>query len=86
MTFQISPRCWEYLTVIRTLLRAAQTITDRAIARHLKALADDCQRRVEKASHVEAARAFARSVANAEGGWRTGLDGQLHSLGCGRNA
>ncbi len=49
------------------LLRAAQTMTDRAIAGQLKALADDYQRRAEKASHVDAAKAFARSAANAEG-------------------
>jgi hypothetical protein len=47
MTFQISQRGREYLKAVRTLLRAAQTMTDRAIARQLKALADDCQRRVE---------------------------------------
>jgi hypothetical protein len=46
-------------------------MTDRAIAGQLKALADDYQQRAEKASHVEAAKAFARSPANAEGEWRT---------------
>ena len=42
-------------------------LTDRAIAGQLKALADGLQRRAEKASHVDAAKAFARSAANAEG-------------------
>jgi hypothetical protein len=36
-------------------------------AGQLKALADDYQRRAEKASHVDAAKALARSAANAEG-------------------
>ena len=72
MTFpQISQRGKEYLKTARTLLRAAQTMTDRAIAGQLKALADDYQRRAEKASHVDAAKASARSAANAEGEWRT---------------
>ena len=71
MTVQILQRGKEYLETARTLLRAAQTMTDRAIASQLKALADDYQQRAEKASHVEAAKAFARSPANAEGEWRT---------------
>ncbi len=48
MTFQISRRGKEYLETAQTLLRAAQTMTDRAIAGQLKALADDYQRRAEK--------------------------------------
>ena len=71
MTVQISQRGKEYLETARTLLRAARTMTDSAIAGQLKAFADDYQRRVEKASHVDAAKAFARSAANAEGEWRT---------------
>jgi hypothetical protein len=67
MTFQISRRGEQYLKTARTLLRVAQAMTDRAIAGQLKALADDYQRRAEKASHLDAAKAFARSVANAEG-------------------
>jgi hypothetical protein len=39
-------------------------MTDRAIAGQLKALADDYERRAEKASHV--AKAVAQSAANAE--------------------
>jgi hypothetical protein len=34
------------------LLRAAQTMTDAAIAGQLRALADDYERRSEKASHM----------------------------------
>jgi hypothetical protein len=60
MTVQISQRGKEYLETARTLLRAARTMTDSAIAGQLKAFADDYQRRAEKASHVDAAKAFAR--------------------------
>ena len=65
MTVQISPRGKKYLETARTLLRAAQTMTDSVIAGQLKALADDYQRRAEKASHDDAARALARSAASA---------------------
>ena len=67
----ISQRGKEYLKTAETLLGAAQTMTDRAIASQLKALADDYQRRVEKASHDDAAKTFARSAASAEREWRT---------------
>jgi hypothetical protein len=63
MTVQISQRGKEYLETARTLLRAAKTMTDGAIARQLEALADDYQRRAEKASHVDAAKALARPAA-----------------------
>jgi hypothetical protein len=66
MTLSISQRGKEYLEVARTLLRAAQTMTDQAIASQLKAFADDYERRAEKASHVDAAKAFARSTAGTE--------------------
>jgi hypothetical protein len=69
MTVQISQRGKEYLETARTLLRAAQTMTDRVIAGQLKALADDYERRAEKASQVDAAKASARSVASAEREW-----------------
>jgi hypothetical protein len=46
-------------------------LTDIAIAGQLKSLADDYERRAEKASHVDAAKALARSTANAEGEWWT---------------
>jgi hypothetical protein len=68
---QISQRGKEYLKTADTLLRSAQSMTDQAIAGQLKALADDYQRRAEKASHVDAAKALARSTADAEGEWRT---------------
>jgi hypothetical protein len=67
VTFDISQRGREYLKTAQSLLRAAQTMTDRAVAGQLKALAEDYQRRAEKASHVDAAEALARSAANAEG-------------------
>jgi hypothetical protein len=71
MTFQqISQRGKEYLKTADTLIRAAKTMTDLAIAGQLKALAEDYQRRAEKASHFDAAKAFARAAANAEGEWR----------------
>jgi hypothetical protein len=41
-------------------------MTDRAVASQLKALADDYERRAEKASHVDAAKALARSAADAQ--------------------
>jgi hypothetical protein len=66
MTFQISQRGKQYLKTAQTLLRAAQDMTEQAIAGQLKALADDYERRAEKASHVDAAKALARSAANAE--------------------
>jgi hypothetical protein len=56
---QISPRGKEYSKTAETFLRAAQTMADRAIAGQLKALAEDHQRRAEKASYVDAAKAFA---------------------------
>lgn len=58
MTFQrISQRASGYLKTAETLLRPAQTMSDRAIAGHLKAHADDYQRLVEKGPHVDAAKA-----------------------------
>jgi hypothetical protein len=54
MTLQISRRAKQYLKTAETLLRAAQTMTDSAIAGQLKALADDYERRAEKASHADA--------------------------------
>jgi hypothetical protein len=62
MNFQISRRGKESLETARTLLRVAQTMTDQAVANQLKALADDYQRRAEKASHDDAAKALARST------------------------
>ena len=69
MTFQISQRGKEYLEIAQTLLRAAKSMTDSAIAGQLKALAEDYERRAEKASHDDAAKASARSAASAEREW-----------------
>ena len=69
MTFEISRRGKQYLRTAETLLRTAQTMTDRVIAAQLKALADDYERRAEKASLVDAAKALARSAASAEPEW-----------------
>jgi hypothetical protein len=66
MTLQISRRGREYLETAQTLLRSSQTMTDRAIAGQLKALAEDYERRAEKASQVDAAKVLARSTAAAE--------------------
>jgi hypothetical protein len=71
MTVQISQRGKQYLETARTLLRAAQTMTDAAIAAQLKALAEDYERRAEKASQDDAAKALARSAASAEYEWTT---------------
>ena len=66
MTLQISQRGKQYLKTAQTLLRTAKTMTDKAIAGQLKALADDYERRAEKASRDDAAKALARSAASAE--------------------
>ena len=56
----------EYLDTARTILRAAQTMTDQHVAGQLKALAEDYERRAEKAAHADKAEALARSAARAE--------------------
>ena len=56
----------EYLATARTLLRAAQTMTDPRVSGQLKALAEDYERRAVKASHADAAKALARSAARAD--------------------
>ena len=71
MTFQISQRGKQYVKTAQTLLRAAQTMTDQAVAGQLKALADDYQRRADRASQIDAAKALARSAANAEAEYMT---------------
>ena len=53
----------EYLDTARTILRAAQTMTDRRVADQLKALAEEYERRAEKAAHAGAVKALARSAA-----------------------
>jgi len=62
MTLHTSRRGNQYLKTAQTLLRTARTMTDQAIAGQLKALADDYQRRAEKASRDDAAKALARSA------------------------
>jgi hypothetical protein len=57
----------EYLATARTLFRAAQTMTDQRVSGQLKALAEDYERRAEKASHADAAKALVRSAARADG-------------------
>jgi hypothetical protein len=67
MTLQISQRGKEYLKTAKTLLGTAKTITEQAI---LEALADDYERRAEKAS-LDDATSIARSAAGAEYEWHT---------------
>ncbi|MCK1411548.1 MULTISPECIES: hypothetical protein [unclassified Bradyrhizobium] len=62
MRNQISRRGKECLKAAQTLLRTAETITDQAVAIQLKALADYYERRAEKASLDDAAKALARSA------------------------
>ena len=69
MTLQISQRGNEYLKTAQTLLRTAKTMTDQAVASQLKALADDYERRAEKASRDDAAKALVRSAASPEPEW-----------------
>jgi hypothetical protein len=66
MNVQISRRGKQYLKTARTLLQAAQSMTDAAIAAQLKSLADDYLRRSEKASHDDADKALTRSVVSVE--------------------
>ena len=56
----------EYLDTERTILRAAQTMTDQHVAGQLKVLAEDYEQRATKAAHAGAAEALARSAARAE--------------------
>jgi len=62
MTMQMSRRGKEYLETAQSLLRAARTMTDAAVAARLEMLANDYQRRAEKASTVDAARSSSRSA------------------------
>ena len=54
----------QYLETARTILRAAQTMTDQHIAGQLRALTEDYERRAKKAAHADAAKALARSAAH----------------------
>jgi hypothetical protein len=69
MTDQVSQRGKQCLETARTLLRVAKTMTDGAVAGQLQALADDYQRRAEKASYVDTAKALARSAIGGEREW-----------------
>ena len=53
----------EYSDTARTLLRAVQTITDRRVAGQLEALAEDYERRAEKAANADEAKTLDRSAA-----------------------
>ena len=53
----------EYLDTARTILRAAQTMTDQHVVGKHKALADDYERRDEKVAHADVAKALAHSAA-----------------------
>ena len=80
MTIQISQRGKEYLETARTFLRAAKAVTDSAMRVSLRPLADNYQRRAEKASQFDAAKAFARSAASVEREQPRSPDGQLLSI------
>ncbi|MBR0842676.1 hypothetical protein JQ607_20940 [Bradyrhizobium liaoningense] len=69
MTLQMSRRGKEYMETAQSLLRAARSMTDEVVAARLKMLAEDYQRRAEKASSADAARSVARSAARAEYDW-----------------
>jgi hypothetical protein len=56
-------RSKEYLDTARTIIRAAQTMTDQYIAGQLRVLAEDYERRAEKSARADAAKALARSAA-----------------------
>lgn len=71
MTFRISQRGKAYLETVRTSLHAAQSMSDQVIATRLKSLADDYQRRAERASNVDAAKALARATGGTEREWHT---------------
>ena len=62
MRLQISQRGKQYLKTQR-LCSTAKTMTDQAVAGQLKALADDYERRAEKASRDDAAKRLARLAA-----------------------
>jgi hypothetical protein len=52
----------EYLETAQTILRAAQTMTDRFVGQR-KALAEDYERRSEKAANADEAQTLDRSAA-----------------------
>lgn len=56
----------EYLGTARTLLRIAGNMTDRKIADRFRALAEDYERRAQKAELAEAAKALASVTARGD--------------------
>ena len=69
---QMSRRGQQYMETAQSLLRAAMSMTDEVVATRLKLLADDYQRRAEKASSADAERSVARSAARTEYDWSEG--------------
>lgn len=63
MGLQISRRGRQYLETAQTLLRAAQTMTDDAVAFQLKSLADNYKQQAVKFSLTDLAKPAARSIA-----------------------
>jgi hypothetical protein len=53
----------QYLETARTLFRIARNMADQTVADRLKALAEDYERRAERASHTEAEKANAHRPA-----------------------
>jgi hypothetical protein len=56
----------EYLKTARSILRAAQAMTDQHVAGQLKALAEGYQRRATRAARVDAAKKSASVAPRAE--------------------
>jgi hypothetical protein len=65
MTLQLSRRGKQYLQTAQTLLRNAQSMTDSAVAFQLRTLAEEYQRRAQRASEDDAAKALARAERQA---------------------
>jgi hypothetical protein len=61
----------EYLDTAQTLRRAARNMIDQTIANRLEALAEDYERREEKASLADSADALARPARRSERERRT---------------
>jgi hypothetical protein len=61
----------EYLGTARTLLRIAKSMTDQTVASRLKALADDYERRAQKAEIAESAEALSPIAVRGDTAART---------------
>lgn len=61
----------EYLGTARTLLRIAKSMTDQTVASRLKALADDYERRAQKAEIAELAEALSPIAVRGDTAART---------------